>query len=238
MEGSWPGPITLTLGWSRARARPWNEVFTDPLVRLDRGNSAFLAAVCSRLEELGAAAVYSPALYPGSTRMWQRSGFGAFADLTVMEGDLGGFPVPPADDVSVVDSPDWDEIARIDRAAFDGFWGMSPLGLEEAHQANRASALLTSEEDGVTVGYAIVGAQWGVTYLHRIAVHPQSGGRGHGAKLLAAARRWGRAHGASNIVLNVRPQNAAARRFYERHGFVDTGSRIVVLRHPPGRLLN
>lgn len=238
MDGSWPGPVTISLGWSRARARPWNDEITDPLVRLERGNAAFLRAVCSRLAALGAGAVYSPALYPGSTRLWRRSGFAAFADLTVMEGDLGMSPPAVADEVPVVETPDWSSIVQIDRAAFDGFWGMSRLGLEEAHEANRARALLTSSENGRTVGYALVGAQWGVTYLHRIAVHPERSGRGHGSRLIRAAKHWGRSHGAHSIVLNLRPDNVEARRLYERHGFVDTGSRIVVLRHQPGRLLN
>ncbi len=231
VDGAWPGQVTIAAGWFRARARPWNDQVRAPLVRLDRGGAEFLTAVTQRLLALGANESYSPALYPGSTRIWRRSGYEPYVQLQVLERSLNGVKprLPPL--VHVEENPDWGTILDIDRAAFDGFWGMSDLGLREAHETNKSTALLTAEWDEAVSGYAIVGSQWGVAYLHRIAVHPNLSGHGLGAWLMEAAMTWGRHTGARSIILNVRSENARARRLYERVGFTPTGTDLQVLRY-------
>lgn len=230
VDGSWPGPIALNSGWLRARARPWNESVPDPMVRLDRGGSDFLGAVTRELFDLGAQAVYSPALYAGSTRVWRRSGFEGFALLDVMERSLGGGSATDTGEVRLENDPDWKEILDVDRAAFEGFWGMSALGLTEAHETNRAAALFVATDEDRLAGYAIVGAQWGTVYLHRIAVLPADAGRGLGTALLTASIEWANRSGSRTMVLNVRPQNTRAKLLYRRHGFTDTGTSLQVLR--------
>lgn len=230
VEGSWPGPIALSSGWYRARARPWNESVTDPMVRLERGGSEFLEGVNRRLAELGAVAAYSPALYPGSTRVWTRSGFESFATLDVMERTVSNTPVSRPGQVRRETEPEWDTILDIDRDAFEGFWGMSRLGLSEAHDTNRSTALFVADGDGDLSGYAIVGAQWGTVYLHRIAVRPGEAGRGIGAELVSACIDWGARTGSRSMVLNVRPENSRAKSLYNRLGFADTGTSLRVLR--------
>lgn len=238
VEGSWPGPITLSAGWLRARARPWNETVIDPMVRLVRGGAEFLTAVTRSLYDLDVGAVFSPALYPGSTAVWKRAGFSDHATLEVMERALGsGVPAGQGHDVRVEEDPDWEEVLELDRLAFEGFWGMSRVGLEEAHGTNRNTLLLSVRRRSRLAGYSIVGAQWGTVYLHRIAVHPDDMGRGIGAALVAAAIRWGVSTGSQSIVLNVRPENTRAKRLYERLGFTQTRTALEVLRHRP-ELLN
>lgn len=232
VEGSWPGPITLGVGWYRARARPWNESITDPMVRLDRGGSDFLGAVTSHLHQLGADSVYSPALYPGSTDIWRRSGFDHHVSLDIMERPLGGvLEVDAAIPVRVQSPPDWDRILDVDGEAFDGFWRMSRLGLVEAYRTNRTTSLLVVAGDHGLSGYAIVGVQWATVYLHRIAVRPEEAGLGLGAALLASAINWGTRSGGNGMVLNVRPENLRAKRLYERMGFAHTATALTVLRH-------
>lgn len=232
LEGSWPDPITLNSGWLRARARPWNESITDPMVRLERGGTEFLIAVTQRLYDLGVDSVYSPALYPGSTRVWKRAGFGDHAVLEVMERSLGIRPPEPNHgDVGVETDPDWEEVLELDRLAFSGFWGMSRPGLEEAHDTNKSTVLLTTRTARRLSGYCIVGAQWGTVYLHRIAVRPGEAGQGLGAGLVTAAIDWGASTGSQSIVLNVRPENTRAKRLYDRLGFASTRTALEVLRH-------
>lgn len=226
-----PGPVTFSAGWHRARARPWNEIVTEPIVRLDRGGAEFLGSVGDALAAMGAKEAYSPALYQPSTRVWRRSGFEDHADLEVMERSLETLYRTPADQhVGIDPEPDWEAIVAIDRTAFDGFWGMSTLALQEAHAANRSTTVLTVTDGNEMIGYAIVGSQWGVAYLHRIAVRRDREGAGLGAALLGAAMDWGRSAGGRSIVLNVRADNERARRLYRKMGFTDTGSRLVVLR--------
>jgi GNAT superfamily N-acetyltransferase len=232
VEGSWPGSISMRAGWYRAQARPWNESVSDPMVRLERGGPDFLEAVTSHLLGLGAHAVYSPALYPTSTLIWRRSGYEDHVDLGIMERPISDLvPVTQPDLVSVQSPPDWEEIVRIDRLAFEGFWGMSRLGLREAHQTNRSTAVLVVENGSRLSGYAIVGVQWATAYLHRIAVRPDESGRGLGAALLTEAINWGRRAGGRGMILNVRSENQRAKRLYERMGFTSTGTALQVLRH-------
>ena len=231
VDGTWPGPLTLSAGWYRARARPWNELVSEPMIRLDRGGTEFLIGVTRRLRELGASECYSPALYGGSTRVFRRSGFQPHASLRLME--RGMRPVTGGSRRHIVRTdpdPDWSEITEVDRSAFEGFWGMSREGLVEALDANRAHALLTTRIESRLAGFAIVGTQWGVAYLHRIAVDPAYGGQGVGRSLVEEAVRWGSAHGGRSIVLNVREDNERAIALYERTGFTDTGADLSVLR--------
>jgi ribosomal-protein-alanine N-acetyltransferase len=229
--GDWPNPLTISSGWLRARARPWNDAVTEPMIRLDRGGSGFLSQVTHHLLGLGATQVFSPALYPDSTRSWLVNGYEEHATLDVFERSLLTGPAPairhPVESVE----PDWPAIVAIDRAAFSGFWGMSALGLEEAFQANRSAALLTISVEGHSAGYAIVGTHWGVAYLHRIAVHPDAEGRGLGRSLLSASIGWGASNGGRVMILNVRPDNERAQRLYRREGFATTGTSLSVLRH-------
>lgn len=232
VTGSWPDPLTLSSGWLRARARPWNEAVTEPMIRIERGGSGFLSQVTRHLTELGANEVYSPALFPGSIRSWVDNGYEEYASLDVFERSLAGRPGPPAAHPISAVQPDWGVIALVDRTAFTGFWGMSPVGLEEAYRANKTSVVLTLGLDGDLAGYAIVGVHWGVAYLHRIAVRPDVEGHGYGHSLLSATLNWGAANGGRVMVLNVRPDNTRARRLYERGGFARTGTRLSVLRYP------
>lgn len=237
VEGEMPGPLTVTAGWFRASVRPWNDEVDTPMVRLERGGTEFLGAVTRKLHQLGAKRVFSPALYAGATRVWRRSGYEPHASLIVMERSLSEPPpTRNAHSIEVVSDPDWDRIAEVDRASFDGFWRMSRSGLMEAHGTNRDTALLTVGDQ--PDGYAIVGAQWGTAYLHRIGVSRASTGEGKGRALLGAAIRWAASTGARSMVLNVRPDNERARAIYRRAGFVEAISQLAVLKHETSDVLD
>ncbi len=96
---------------------------------------------------MGSTDVYSPALYPASTRVWDDAGFQRFHELAVMERDLDHTLDEPAHSIGLVSSPDWDELAVLDREAFSGFWRMGALGLAEAMIATPRSALFQIEGD-------------------------------------------------------------------------------------------
>lgn len=176
------------------------------------------------------ASVYSPPLYTSSTRIWQKCGYQEAFRLNVMERSVTSNRSGPTTVVVESRKPNWDVIMEIDRHAFQGFWRMSLAGLTEAMSSTARSAILTVGDTG-TVGYAIVGAQWNVSYLQRIAVHPEHSGKNIGSDLVRAALSWAGKTAAQTMVLNVREENIRARRLYSKEGFTSTGTALRILRY-------
>jgi len=230
IEGRWPAPVTLSRGWARASARLWNDDTPDAFLRLDRGSGDFLTAASEDLVDLSQASVYSPALYRSSTRIWLKCGYEEVFHLDVMERPVTSTRSAPTSLVVESAKPDWDALIDIDRHAFQGFWRMSVDGLTEAMSSTTRSVVLTVGDTRVT-GYAIVGAQWNVSYLQRIAVHSEYRGRNNGSDLVRAALSWARKKSAQTMVLNVREENVRARRLYSKEGFTPTGTTLRILRY-------
>ena len=199
-------------------------------MRLIRGSHEFLAEASRHLESLDIRDIFSPALYPIATRIWARAGYEEHTSLSVMERYLGGNITEPSQTVQYSEDPDWQALARVDRAAFTEFWRMSIPGLNEALRATPRSALLQVEEDDGVVGYAIVGSQLTSSFLQRVAVLPERSGKGLGTALIRASMIWARGKGARTMVLNVRPENNRAVAVYAREGFFPTGTALQVLR--------
>ncbi|GGO90014.1 hypothetical protein GCM10011584_20840 [Nocardioides phosphati] len=80
-------------------------------------------------------------------------------------------------------------------------------------------------------GYVIMRTVGDVSDLQRIAVAPNLQRAGLAARLLAAARAGVREEGAERILLEVAEDNAAARAFYAREGFVEIDRRPRYYRH-------
>lgn len=222
----------MSRGWARAVSRPWNGEDADAFLRLERGSAEFLTACTEHLCDVTNAAVYSPALYPNATRVWNRAGYVAAHRLDVLERSLGSPIDVPNESVRIELDPDWEKLREIDEAAFEGFWRMSSDGLREALAATKRGTVLTIG-DQRPAGYAIVGSQWNVAYLQRIAVHPSDAGQGLGMELLKGAMTWSRKEQAGVLVLNVRKQNRRARQLYERAGFATTSVELQVLGYAP-----
>ncbi len=139
----------------------------------------------------------------------------------------GGVPRTPLSE----ELPNWDNLGALDRAAFQGFWRMDSVGLKEALKATSRSVILTRQTTFGIVGYVIVGAQWGVAYLQRLAVHPDHRGKDIGSDLVRGAINWARRTTSQVFVLNVRDENTAAQRLYEKEGFSATGTKLRILRY-------
>jgi ribosomal protein S18 acetylase RimI-like enzyme len=231
LDGVWPGSVTVRRGWAKALARPWNDDFPDPAVRLERGTHEFLRAVAELLGSMGSGIVYSPALYPSATKVWISAGFTPFRLLDVMEMALGAGIGAPEHEVEATNVPDWDPLVAIDHLAFDGFWKMSEAGLVEAMRATPRATVLTARIENELAGYALVGSQMTVSYLQRVAVDPSFAGRGIGGSLVQASALWASKRGSRALVLNLRPENDRARRLYEREGFQARDTPLHLLRY-------
>jgi RimJ/RimL family protein N-acetyltransferase len=122
----------------------------------------------------------------------------------------------------------------------EGRWLGSQAPVDRDIQYERFMRDVTSEDavslvavvDHVVVGHARVDlAPYKVAGLGMM-VDPGWRGRGVGGALVGAAIEAARQLGAHKLALQVWPHNAAARRLYLRHGFVEEG---VLRRHYPRR---
>jgi ribosomal protein S18 acetylase RimI-like enzyme len=90
-----------------------------------------------------------------------------------------------------------------------------------------SAILLVAARAGAIDGYALVLTRRGAraARLYSLAVHPAAAGRGIGSRLLDAAEAAAFASGADRLRLEVRPDNHAAIRLYERRGYRRIGRR-------------
>jgi ribosomal protein S18 acetylase RimI-like enzyme len=231
-RGSWPGRMSFRRGWASASARPWNDVEPDASLRLLRGGGAFLLACSDRVIECGAPSVLSPPLPLASAQTWKSAGYEEFIRLALMRLSLEDSPSPP--DHLVVESgvERIDDLLEIDAAAFSSFWRFDRLGLTEAVEATGdAIVLIIRDSDGKPTGFAIVGFGSAISYLQRVAVHPQWQGQGMGRSLVRVAARKARDAGARVMLLNTQLDNEAALRLYESEGYVRVPEPLCLLRY-------
>ena len=89
------------------------------------------------------------------------------------------------------------------------------------HLANPAAEVLVAERCGAIAGAVVVffHARHRIARLYSIAVTQEARGAGIGEKLLAAAERQACRRGRERFRLEVRTDNAAARRLYESRGY-------------------
>jgi ribosomal-protein-alanine N-acetyltransferase len=87
-----------------------------------------------------------------------------------------------------------------------------------------SDGFIVAEMNGMVIGY-VVGflAKEGTGRVFSLAVHPAYQGRGAGSALLKELAGIFRNLGAVEIILEVRSGNIRARKFYEKHGFYQTG---------------
>lgn len=78
--------------------------------------------------------------------------------------------------------------------------------------------------DDVT-GYCICSTVLGEAELHRIAVDEKSRGQGIASSMMIYLKKQCVQNCVDQVYLEVRKSNTAARRLYEKHGFVQTGER-------------
>ncbi|MEN8233420.1 MAG: GNAT family N-acetyltransferase [Actinomycetota bacterium] len=230
-RGSWPEPIRFRRGWARAEARRWNDLVPDASLRLVRGGSAFLSLCADRLNELGAPHVYSPPLPATSRRPWEEAGFVEFVPLAFMRLDVTE-PIPSPDHLVITPpEPQVAHLLSIDHAAFDEFWRFDRFGMAEAIAATgKAKTLLIRGPDGEPIAFAIVGFGHAISYLQRLAVHPDWQGRGMGRSLIRASARMASAAGSRAVILNTQTDNSAAIDLYESEGFETLTEPLAVLR--------
>jgi GNAT superfamily N-acetyltransferase len=107
--------------------------------------------------------------------------------------------------------------------------GRQTRGLRQIIESPQSGIILVARSGAKIVGmvtllFTISTAEGGpVCWLEDMVVHPDQRGNGLGSRLLSAAIDHARRHGFLRITLLTDTGNSAARRFYQRHGFVESG---------------
>ena len=103
-------------------------------------------------------------------------------------------------------------------------WSASLVGEGVAGTVPTVSYLV-AEHEGAFAGYAVLSVVDTDAELQRIAVPAPLRRAGVAAALLEGVRAAAAAGGAARLLLEVREDNAPARRLYERDGFTELGRR-------------
>ncbi|WP_240487374.1 ribosomal protein S18-alanine N-acetyltransferase [Actinomadura flavalba] len=140
---------------------------------------------------------------------------------------------------------DLDAVHALERVLFpDDAWTMGMLRGELRDQP-ATRHYVVAEEDGQIVGYAGLAAAGGQADVQTIGVRADQRGKGLGAALLTELLAEAGRRRSEEVFLEVRADNPAAQRLYERFGFVRIGLRrgyyqpsgvdAIVMRHVPHR---
>ncbi len=117
---------------------------------------------------------------------------------------------------------DIEEILKIEKSLFSSPWNQ---WIFKAEMKKKRSSCLVARIEGVMVGYAILNYLEKEGHLMNLAVVPEYQKRGIGSVLLTRLMKVAKQNGVRRIILEVRPSNLSARRFYRKFGFQEIGVR-------------
>ena len=132
---------------------------------------------------------------------------------------------PPV--IAPADERHLDALMNVMRASFDAEFGeaWSMLQLAGTIGLPNSFARQAINSHGIATGFTLCRAAGPEVELLLIAVDPQERGLGTGRLLLENVCRDAFLRGASEVFLEVRENNHAARALYRKAGFVDVGRR-------------
>jgi ribosomal-protein-alanine N-acetyltransferase len=114
------------------------------------------------------------------------------------------------------------EILAIENASFPTPWADYAF-LSELR--NKFAFYTVAIHDGKVVGYCGLWLFSGEAHITTIAVHPDWRGQGLGKIFMNTLINNARCHGATTMILEVRPSNSSARILYKSLGFRQIGCR-------------
>lgn len=132
---------------------------------------------------------------------------------------------PPV--IAPADERHLDALMSVMRASFDPAFGEAWSALQLAGTLGLSSSFARQSigPRGVATGFTLCRSAGPEVELLLIAVHPDQRGAGLGWLLIERALNDALHNGASELFLEVRENNLAARELYRKAGFVDVGKR-------------
>jgi ribosomal protein S18 acetylase RimI-like enzyme len=205
-----------------ARVAAWHGRPDVASVALQFRGAPSLPEVEQLIDELrrdGYRSVITNALAPGASLPFVDCGFTVRGRLHLLSHDFTEAPpLMPTRRTRRGTAADRPALLEVDAAAFDEFWKLDAVGLEQAARATPRWHLRVTRGKPL-VGYGLFGRAERVGYIQRLAVHPGAQGSGLGLALLRDGLRWMRVRGAHSAFVNTQDDNERALRLYERVGF-------------------
>jgi GNAT superfamily N-acetyltransferase len=203
------------------------------LVPLESGralSAASIEGVVDRLAQRGFAAIITAALNPIEASTFGDAGFSTVEELHLLSHPLDR--IPSLDRRAALRrGARWHRarMLEIDNRAFDRFWRFDASSLSESIKATPRTRVRIGLHRPLE-GYAVTGFAANVSYLQRLAVHPDAQGRGLGSSLVVDALEWARRRGSARCFVNTQMTNTRALALYHRLGFISEDDRLRVLR--------
>ncbi len=211
---AWVKLFVVRLGYNRQEV--WDVLFSKALELL--GDSQPIIA--------------SVALSDWYARLLEQKGFSKNHELVWLRYDGVPEPLSVADKhpeflLRVMSEQDLSEVQRVDKAAFDSIWQLSPEGLTAAMR--HASYATVLEWQSNIIAYQMSSSTATQAHLSRLAVLPKFQGMGLGKKLLNDLIRYYRVnHHIKTITVNTHSYNQVALGLYQKTGFHLTGEKYPV----------
>lgn len=220
-------------GQERLRVGPWRGdhrvAFIAPVGDALPPTVAMVQHALAHLQGRGYERALTGALAERERGGFERAGFEPHESLHLLAHDLLDIPEPA--DVKLRRAWAFDRAAAlaVDGAAFPPFWRLDRDGLHEAIRATPIARFRVAVDGGRVVGYAVTGRAGARGYVQRLAVHPDSEGRGFGRSLVIDGLRWLTRHKVTQAVVNTQSGNERALALYQQLGFRLQPSGLLVL---------
>jgi [ribosomal protein S18]-alanine N-acetyltransferase len=216
-------------GSERVRAGTWrgqaDVAYLAPVPGAPAPSPAFVRRCLDRLAARGFRQVLTGAFSPAEQRGFLAAGFDIREHLLLLAHDLVDVPaLPPARTTGHrlrrARRRDRPAALAIDARAFQPFWQLDPVGLDEALAATPATRFRLAEDGGgELLGYAVVGRADRRGYVQRLAVDPDRQRAGVGRHLLLDGLHWLHRRDVERAVVNTQPGNDRALALYQSVGF-------------------
>jgi [ribosomal protein S18]-alanine N-acetyltransferase len=118
---------------------------------------------------------------------------------------------------------DVEAVHQIEEATFAMPWSLNSF--TDEMERNACARYLVAEENGEIVGYAGAWIIFEEGHVTNVAVEASRRGQGIGKALMAALMQYAANLGVKYLTLEVRKSNLAARKLYERFGFIQLSVR-------------
>lgn len=165
--------------------------------------------------------IYSVCLSNWYSRLLKSSGFSLFQNIVVLQwGKILPLPtvIPPEVMIRPMQPADLDQVAEVDKQAFEDAWVISRTSLQRAYlQSSHASV---AEIDEQIIGYELSNANHLSAHLTRLAVLPQLTRQNIGYALTAQMLEYFTRQGIWQITVNTQDNNRASLSLYKKWGFI------------------